>query len=33
MAVVGKPEDRRPLGTPGHEREVNMKINFRELQW
>jgi hypothetical protein len=31
--VVGKPEGRRPRGTPGHKQEVNIEMNLRELQW
>lgn len=28
--MVGKPEGRRPLGTPGHKQEVNIKMNLKE---
>jgi hypothetical protein len=30
---VGKPEENKPLGTPGHRREDNIKINLREIGW
>jgi hypothetical protein len=28
--VVGKPEEKRPLGRPGHRWEDNIKIDLRE---
>ena len=31
--LVGKPEERRPLGRPGSRREINIKIDLRELGW
>jgi hypothetical protein len=30
-ALVGKPEERRPLGRPRHRWEDNIKINLKEL--
>jgi hypothetical protein len=32
-ALVGKPEERRPLGRPRHRREDNIKIDIREVGW
>jgi hypothetical protein len=29
--LVGKPEGKRPLGRPGHRREDNIKMVFREI--
>ena len=29
--LVGKPEERRPLGRPRHRWEDNIKINLKEL--
>jgi hypothetical protein len=31
--LVGKPEGRRPLGTPRHRREDNIKIDLQEVGW
>jgi hypothetical protein len=32
-ALVGKHEGRRPLGTPRHRWEDNIKMDFREVGW
>jgi hypothetical protein len=32
-ALVGKPEGRRPLGSPRHRWEDNIKMDLRELEW
>jgi hypothetical protein len=32
-ALVGKPEERRPLGRPRHRWENNIKIDLREVGW
>jgi hypothetical protein len=31
--LVGKPEGRRPLGTPSHRWEDNIKMNLLEVDW
>jgi hypothetical protein len=31
--LVGKPERKRPLGTPRRRWEDNIKINLREIRW
>jgi hypothetical protein len=31
--LVGKPEERRPLGRPRNRWEDNIKINLREMGW
>jgi hypothetical protein len=31
--LVGKPEDRRPLGRPRRRREDNIKMDLREVGW
>ena len=33
MVLVGKPEGRRPLGSPRRRRENNIKMDFREVGW
>jgi hypothetical protein len=32
-SLVGKPEGRRPLGTPRRRREDNIKMDLREVGW
>jgi hypothetical protein len=32
-ALVGKPEERRPLGRPRHRWEDNIKMDLREVGW
>jgi hypothetical protein len=32
-ALVRKPEGRRPLGSPRHEWENNIKMDLREVGW
>jgi hypothetical protein len=31
--LVGKPEGKRPLGRPRHTREVNIRMNVKEIGW
>jgi hypothetical protein len=31
--LVGRPEGRRPLGTPRHRWEDNIKTNLQEVAW
>jgi hypothetical protein len=31
--LVGKPEEKRPLGRPRHRWVDNIKIDFREIVW
>jgi hypothetical protein len=31
--LVGKPEEKRPLGTPRLKWEDNIKIDLREIEW
>jgi hypothetical protein len=31
--LVGRSEDKRPLGTPRHSWEDNIKTNFKETVW
>jgi hypothetical protein len=31
--LVGKPEERKPLGRPGRGWVDNIKIDFREIEW
>jgi hypothetical protein len=31
--LVGKPEGKRPLGSPECRREDNIKMNFQEVEW
>jgi hypothetical protein len=31
--LVGRPEGRRPLGTPRHRWEDNIKMNLQEVAW
>jgi hypothetical protein len=31
--VVGKPEEKRPLGRPRHRWVDNIKMDFREIEW
>jgi hypothetical protein len=31
--LVGKPEGKRPLGTPRRRRMDNIKIDLREIEW
>ena len=31
--LVGKPEERRPLGRTGHGWEDNIKTELREMEW
>jgi hypothetical protein len=33
MALVGKPEERRPLGRPRRRWEVNIKMDLRDVGW
>jgi hypothetical protein len=33
MGLVGKPEERRPLGRTTHKWEDNIKIDLREMGW
>jgi hypothetical protein len=30
---VGKPEEKRPLGRPGHRWVDNIKVDLREIGW
>jgi hypothetical protein len=30
---VGKPEGKRPLGTPRHRREDKIKMNLQDMGW
>ena len=32
-ALVGKPEERRPLGRPRRRWEDNIKMDLREVEW
>jgi len=32
-AMVGIPEDKRPLGTPQHRWDINVKIHCKEMEW
>jgi hypothetical protein len=31
--LVGNPEEKRPLGTPRHRWEDNIRLNLREIRW
>jgi hypothetical protein len=31
--LVGRPEEKRPLGRSNHRWEDNIKINFQEVEW
>jgi hypothetical protein len=31
--LVGKPERKRPLGSPGHRWEDNIKTDLQEIMW
>jgi hypothetical protein len=31
--MVGIPEDKRPLGTPKHRWDINVKIHCKEMGW
>jgi hypothetical protein len=31
--MVGIPEDKRPLGTPQHRWDINVKIHCKEMGW
>jgi hypothetical protein len=31
--MVGRPEERKPLGRPRHRWEDNIKMDFQELEW
>jgi hypothetical protein len=33
VIVVGKPEEKRPLGRPRHGWEDNIRMYFREIGW
>jgi hypothetical protein len=31
--LVGKPEGKRPVGTPRHRWEDNIRMDLREIEW
>jgi hypothetical protein len=33
MALVGKPEGKRPIGRPRHRWEDNIKIDIQQIGW